>query len=331
MCASHRFRLMPDAFSGSTALQDGQRHTHMTCWYITQKWLKLPVSKQTENLMKPQAHSDGPPPLGRCASRVLDRLTRRFIWDPEASLKVVTIRNGFIQPNIDRPVCFGYNKTDRVVCFKEVSHVKQEEKNLQSQKRILEAAMAQFGAEGYAGASLNDICNENGISKGLIYHYFEGKDALFLRCVKDCFDELAQYLQEEVSLEQADAETCLQRYFDVRYRFFSENKAYRQIFCDAVLQTPEHLRTEIAQSRQSFDSVNRAFFETILTRLHLRKNVTPEEAIHFFSAFHEFFNSYFQKDLPSGIASDGLMAVHEAQCHKTIDILLYGIAKEEEK
>lgn len=209
--------------------------------------------------------------------------------------------------------------------------MKQEERSSRSRKKILAAAVAAFGARGYSSMSLNDICEQNGISKGLIYHYFDSKDAIFLLCINECFDGLAQCLEKEVSLAEADAETCLQRYFDVRNRFFLENKAYRQLFLDAVLQTPEHLRTEITQARRRLDSVNRALFEAILSRVHLRKNVSLEEAIHFLFGFQEFFNGYFLEDRPSSALPDGLMAVHEAQCRKVLDVMLHGIAKEAEE
>ena len=43
--------------------------------------------------------------------------------------------------------------------------MKREEKNALSRQRILDAAMEEFSAKGYAGASLNTVCGEKGISK----------------------------------------------------------------------------------------------------------------------------------------------------------------------
>ena len=54
--------------------------------------------------------------------------------------------------------------------------MKREEKNALSRQRILEAALREFSEKGYAAASLNTVCAENGISKGIIYHYFADKE-----------------------------------------------------------------------------------------------------------------------------------------------------------
>ena len=59
-----------------------------------------------------------------------------------------------------------------------------EEKNRQTRAKILAGATAEFAAHGYEAASLNTVCLSGGISKGIIYHYFESKDELYLACLK---------------------------------------------------------------------------------------------------------------------------------------------------
>lgn len=48
------------------------------------------------------------------------------------------------------------------------------------QKRILNAALKEFAQKGYDDASTNQIVKEAGISKGLLFHYFNNKKELFL-------------------------------------------------------------------------------------------------------------------------------------------------------
>ena len=45
-------------------------------------------------------------------------------------------------------------------------------------EQIMEAALRVFSKKGFAGASNKDIAEEAGITPGLIYHYFESKEAL---------------------------------------------------------------------------------------------------------------------------------------------------------
>src|SRR5262245_26608667 len=45
--------------------------------------------------------------------------------------------------------------------------------------RILDAAKAEFGAKGYAGARVSDIADRAGVNKQLISYYFGGKEGLY--------------------------------------------------------------------------------------------------------------------------------------------------------
>ena len=52
-------------------------------------------------------------------------------------------------------------------------------------EQILDAALAEFGERGLAGARLEDIAKRAGLSKGTIYLYFPNKEALFREMVRD--------------------------------------------------------------------------------------------------------------------------------------------------
>lgn len=66
----------------------------------------------------------------------------------------------------------------------------------QIRRRILDSALEVFGAEGNDGASMNAICTRAGISKGIIYHYFAGKEDLYLSCCRESTQKMADYLRE---------------------------------------------------------------------------------------------------------------------------------------
>jgi len=45
-------------------------------------------------------------------------------------------------------------------------------------EQIMEAAMRVFAQKGYMRATNKDVAQEAGITTGLIYHYFDSKEAL---------------------------------------------------------------------------------------------------------------------------------------------------------
>jgi AcrR family transcriptional regulator len=57
-----------------------------------------------------------------------------------------------------------------------------------SRQKILEASLELFGTKGYESTTISAIVKKAGISKGLIYHYFESKQQIL--------EELVEYLTE---------------------------------------------------------------------------------------------------------------------------------------
>ena len=62
------------------------------------------------------------------------------------------------------------------------------------ERRILDAALKVFSADGYSGASMDAIAAEAGVSKPTIYQYFGGKEPLFAAIMLEKRDEMAGVL-----------------------------------------------------------------------------------------------------------------------------------------
>ena len=66
-----------------------------------------------------------------------------------------------------------------------------------TRERLIGAARARFTQDGYADTSINDICEDLGITKGALFHHFKSK--------QDLFAEIWQRLQIEMDAEARDA------------------------------------------------------------------------------------------------------------------------------
>ena len=111
--------------------------------------------------------------------------------------------------------------------------------------------MKEFAERGYEEVTVDSICQKYEISKGMLYHYYSGKDALFLLCVQHTFQQLEEYLLERMEqLEQKDPVEAMQEYFLLRESFFQENPQQKQIFEAALLRAPIQLTEQIEQIRQ---------------------------------------------------------------------------------
>lgn len=205
--------------------------------------------------------------------------------------------------------------------------MKREDKNQLSKDKILNAAIEEFGTKSYENASINSICKDNNISKGLIYHYFKNKDELYLYCVKACFDELTKFIDSKKCFFESFQEN-INNYLSLRYQFFCENPNYSNIFFNTVLQPPVHLKKEIKELRKDFDTQGVRYYKTSLENVILREDITEDEAIEYFFIFQEMFNGYFQSKAYENSDFNSLIKVHEMKLSKILNIMLYGIAKE---
>ena len=188
--------------------------------------------------------------------------------------------------------------------------MKREEKNVLSKKKILNAAVQEFGEKSFGEASLNTICENGGLSKGIIYHYFNDKDELYLACVRECFQVLTEYLNRW-SYDFTVVPDGINAYLTARYRFFESYPDYSHIFFGTILQPPIHLMAQIKEARRDFDEQGTAYYKEALKHIPLRKTVTEEEAMEYFFLFQEMFNGYYQSKAYENADYNTLKKDHE--------------------
>lgn len=201
--------------------------------------------------------------------------------------------------------------------------MKREEKNMNSRKKIIDSALREFSAKGYGLSSINTICSEGGISKGILYHYYENKDEIYLTCVRECFDSLTAYLQKHIA---ANGNARIQDYFDKRLVFFDENPIYQRLFCEAVISPPSHLEKEIKEIKADFDALNIMVLTNVLKGVSIRDDITHEQGLEVFRLFQDFVNVRYQM-IPN---SELDLKKHEEICSRSLSILLYGIVERKE-
>ena len=199
--------------------------------------------------------------------------------------------------------------------------MKREEKNQQTRRRIMDSALAEFANQGYGASSINTICAAQGISKGIIYHYFKTKDDLYLSCVEECFQLLTQHLEPFITREQGSTEEQLEKYFTAQAAFFKVNPVYQPIFCEAVISPPAHLKEAVQTRKQAFDTMNIQILEHLLQPLPLRPPITKAEVIETFRQFQDFINAKYHIP-PTNPAEYEL---REESCRRALNILLYGV------
>ena len=73
----------------------------------------------------------------------------------------------------------------------------------EKQKEILEIATEEFGDKGLHRSSIRSIAERSGVSVGVIYKYYEDKDALFFACLDHSMESLTEALS--MAAKKADS------------------------------------------------------------------------------------------------------------------------------
>jgi len=115
-------------------------------------------------------------------------------------------------------------------------------------RQILDGARRVFLAQGFDGASMNDIARAAGVSKGTIYFHFDSKEALFEALIRA---ERNQQAEQCCDVDETDP--------DIAAVLTALGKSLL-----AMMMTPEivaQVRTVIAVAAK-FPRIGRAFYET---------------------------------------------------------------------
>ena len=200
--------------------------------------------------------------------------------------------------------------------------MKKSEKTEITVAKIMELAIAEFGKNGYAGGTVNNIC-KTGINKGLIYHNFTGKDELYLACLKRSCDKFVEYIHEK------DEALDLAGYMTARMDFFNSFPNAAHIFFDALLNTPLQLSDEIRKTLSEFHTMNDRICQKTLDTIVLRKGIKKEDALSYFHLMQTTLNGYFSSPAFQNVVFSEKVKIHETMIPKLLDLMLYGIAEGE--
>jgi AcrR family transcriptional regulator len=160
------------------------------------------------------------------------------------------------------------------------------ERKQQTRARILDAALRVFLRDGFHGASLDDIAEEAGYTKGAVYSNFDGKDDLFLALLDVQFDrrfaEYAAAARKAESLE--DALRANARIMAETARRHPRWAAVLVEFWTHASRTP-HLRAEAAARHERVLDAVGDILADLGRRFNIEWTLPPREAVRAAAAF----------------------------------------------
>ena len=122
-------------------------------------------------------------------------------------------------------------------------------------RRILDAAVRVFAAQGYDASRVGDVAKEAGVAYGLVYHYYESKEAVLEAVFREAWGRLlaAVALAEGTG---ADASEQLELVVKIVLRAWRDDPDLVRLLVREVTRNP-HIQDELDEIGQAFASLER--------------------------------------------------------------------------
>ncbi|MDX1636442.1 MAG: TetR/AcrR family transcriptional regulator [Balneolaceae bacterium] len=117
-----------------------------------------------------------------------------------------------------------------------------EEIREQTRKEIKNAAFELFASEGYARTPISKIAETAGVSKGLIYHYFDSKEQILESIFRDLSDLGRELVNEEGEQSDLSPAEQLEQMLTGLFAFLEESSELIRLMISLSLQ-PDAIAT----------------------------------------------------------------------------------------
>jgi len=157
--------------------------------------------------------------------------------------------------------------------------------NLDSEKqdRIINAAIKEFAQKGYDSASTNEIVKEAGISKGLLFHYFQSKKQLFFFLFDYCYKLVADEFYKKVDLTERDFFKRIRQAVHIKMDLQSKYPEILTFIQEAFMQDSPEIKVEFDKKKQELNAINIGIIYDGIDLSKFRDDVDPQKILKIIS------------------------------------------------
>ena len=132
---------------------------------------------------------------------------------------------------------------------------------------MVEVASALFAEHGFGGVSMDDIAKASGITKPMLYAYFDSKEGLFAACAQVAGEQLRDQLREVSERRELAADQRLWEGIQLVFRFVEENHdSWLLLYPDGALASGSIGSGAVAARDAMADLLTQLFMRTARER-----------------------------------------------------------------
>jgi len=186
-------------------------------------------------------------------------------------------------------------------------------------RQILDAAVRAFAQKGYHACRVSDIAEEAGVAYGLVYHYFESKDAVLEAVFREMWGMMVAAINAVEQTEESPREQ-LRKTAAIVLRTWRDYPDVVRVLVREVARSGDQLQREVEEIATAFEALQR-IVERGQAQGVFRTNVSPKLAAWtIYGALEEILTGWVLGRLPGeeqdvfeaervvvGILCDGLV------------------------
>lgn len=197
--------------------------------------------------------------------------------------------------------------------------------NLEPEKRerIINAALDEFARKKYKNASTNEIVKNANISKGLLFHYFNNKNSLYLFLFDYSLEVFVNEFYNKLDFEETDILKRMKQVEILKLELIHKYPSLYDFMKCSVTDDSEEIKQELEdKTRIATETAYRRLFENIDTSL-FKDGFDPKSVINIIIWVIQGFSNnvlqLFKKGMFAG--SDDDIKVVYAQFDSYIELL----------
>ena len=174
----------------------------------------------------------------------------------------------------------------------------------------MDAALELFAEQGYANCSIAQLASHSGISKGLMYNYFESKEALLKAIINEGIHEILEYFDPDHDGILTTEE--LTGFVSKIFSSIRENQKFWILYINIVLQP----RVQEYLEGQPFSNVMDQYGPMLIDYFTKKGFKDPALEMLTFSALIEGFGVLMVYTYPNVVFPDDLLRSYEERVIK---------------
>ncbi|HUQ73127.1 MAG TPA: TetR/AcrR family transcriptional regulator [Burkholderiales bacterium] len=173
--------------------------------------------------------------------------------------------------------------------------------------RIVKAAIEEFAARGFKGASMDAIAARTHTTRALINYYFGGKEKIYLAVLEQVYAEIRE-AEGQLDLDHLDPEAAIRRIVEFTYHYYLEHEGFVRI-----VVAENQARGRQFRKSKTMRTLNRPIIDRLSRVIQrgqaagrFRRDVDPVEihkaiaALGMFNVTNQFtFGAIFQREMGS--------------------------------